>query len=433
MMLVEGIVALALVAVISSTLLADVPDDELDSPLDLDPFIENLPNETGGTPELTDESLKVEGISAGLSLPTGMAFVDDRMTIVLEKNSGSVFLISFEEGTKKQLLQLNAANGAEQGLLGVAVADTTKIDRLGSDKIYVFLYLTESDETGHPLGNRVYRYEWDAGNQTLVNPELILRLPAEPGPTHNGGKLVASNDGHLYAVIGNLNRIGGSLQNDSSGTVDDVSVILRVDFDGDAVEDNPFVNYGRDQLSRYYAYGIRNSFGIDIDPITGTLWDTENGENDNDEINVVNPGFNSGWSKVMGPIGSSGVTEEDLFHLEGSRYRDPVFTWKPPIGVTDIKFFDSDKLGAEYTNNIFIGDINGGALYHFKVNESRTGLDLSDYPELADTIADTYDEGFLARIGSFPSGITDLETGPDGFLYVLTFGGQIYRIVPSGQ
>ena len=388
MMLAAGITALVFVAVISLTLSNDMPDDRLGASFNSDPFIENLPTNTGEEPELSDESLKVEGMSTGLSLSTGMAFIDDRMVIALEKNSGSVFLISFGEGTKKQLLQLNVARGAEQGLLGVAVADASKISGLTSDDIYVFLYLTESDDNGHPLGNRVYRYEWDANNQTLVNPKLILQLPAEPGPIHNGGKLVASSEGHLYVVIGNLNRVGGPLQNDSSGTVDDISVILRIDFDGNPIEDNPFVQYGRDQLSRYYAYGIRNSFGMDIDPLTGILWDTENGEVDNDEINIVNPGFNSGWSKVMGPIADLQVTEGDLFSLDGSSYNDPVFTWSSPIGVTDLKFLDSDKLGAEYTNNIFVGDINGGALYYFKVNDSRTALDLSDHPVLADAARD---------------------------------------------
>lgn len=433
MMLVAGVAALVAIAIISSTLLADVPDGGFGSPFESDAFIENLPTGTGEAPELEDASLKVEGLSTELFLPTSMAFVEDGSVIVLEKNSGSVFLVSFNEGTQKQLMKLNVANGSEQGLLGVAVADMSEIAGLSSDKVYVFLYLTESDGNGHPLGNRVYRYDWDAGSQTLINPKLILRLPVEPGPTHNGGKLVVSDEGYLYAVIGNLNRVGGPLQNQDSGTVDDTSVIFRVDFEGNPVPDNPFVSYGRDQLSKYYAYGIRNSFGLDIDPVTGTLWSTENGEDSNDEINVVNPGFNSGWSKVMGPIDQSGATEEDLFQLEGSKYQDPVLTWKTPIGVTDIQFIDSDRLGAEYENNILVGDINGGALYYFKVNESRTGLDLSEHPELADAMADSFDEGFLARIGSFPGGITDIETGPDGFPYVLTFGGQIYRIVPATQ
>ncbi|WP_415283143.1 PQQ-dependent sugar dehydrogenase [Candidatus Nitrososphaera sp. FF02] len=394
-------------------------------------FVENMPDNTAQLPVMASDAFAAEAVATGFSLPTSMAFVEEGSVIVLEKNTGIVSLASLDDSTKKELLALKVAGGAEQGLLGVAVADMAKVAGSGSDKKYVFLYLTEADANGFVQGNRVYRYEWDAANETLVNPVAIVRLSAEPGPTHNGGKMVFSDEGHLYVVIGNLNREGGPLQNSDSGTLEDICVILRVDIDGNPVDDNPFVAYGRESLSKYYAYGIRNSFGMDIDPLTGTLWDTENGESSDDEINVVQPGFNSGWSKVMGPIADSQATEADLFFLEGAHYRDPVFSWEFPIGVTDIEFLTSDRLGAQYENGIFIGDINGGALYFFELNESRDGLALGGVPEFSDRIANTYDEGFLARFGSFPGGITEIETGPDGYLYVMTFGGQIYRVGPS--
>ncbi|MER3407746.1 MAG: quinoprotein glucose dehydrogenase, partial [Nitrososphaera sp.] len=117
---------------------------------------------------------------------------------------------------------------------------------------------------------------------------------------------------------------------------DDKSVVLRVDRNtGAPVSDNPF--YGDDErLARYYAYGIRNSFGMDFDPLTGTLWMTENGPDSYDEINVVRPGFNSGWHKLTGPMGRwPGMTEDSLMQLQGSHYQDPVFSWKQPVGVTD--------------------------------------------------------------------------------------------------
>lgn len=391
-------------------------------------FVENAPEDTGAVPEMESAAFEAQPVASGFTLPTSMAFVDEDSAIVLEKNTGLVFLMSFDDSTKKELLDLPVASGAEQGLLGVAVMDMSGVD--DSDKTYVFLYLTEADSGGHALGNRVYRYEWDAANEALLNPVPIVRLSADPGPTHNGGKMTV-HGGQLYIVIGNLNREGGPLQNSESGTLNDISVILRVDQDGNPIDDNPFVSYGRESVSRYYAYGVRNSFGMDVDPVSGRLWDTENGEGSDDEINVVYPGFNSGWSLVQGPIADSQYAESDLFYLEGAKYYDPVFSWEFPIGVTDIEFLTSDRLGAEYENNIFVGDINGGALYYFRLNEDRTGLVLNDMPALADGAADTYDEGFLARFGSFPSGITEVETGPDGYLYVMTFGGTIYRITPS--
>lgn len=149
---------------------------------------------------------------------------------------------------------------------------------------------------------------------------------------------------------------------------------------------------------------------MDFDPVTGKLWDTENGPESYDEINVVNSGFNSGWKKVMGPIARSGHTESDLLQLQGSHYLDPVFSWKSAIGVTDIEFFKSDKFGPEYKNNIFVGDYNAGDLYFFKVNAARDGLDLAG--SVGDLVADSYEESLEVRFGAFPGGIVDLETGP---------------------
>jgi glucose/arabinose dehydrogenase len=89
----------------------------------------------------------------------------------------------------------------------------------------------------------------------------------------------------------------------------------------------PFISSGTDVLKKYYAYGIRNSFGIAFDPLTGNLWDAENGPASYDEINLVRRGFNSGWQTVMGPISRSGDTEEDLVKFPSSYYADPLLSW----------------------------------------------------------------------------------------------------------
>jgi glucose/arabinose dehydrogenase len=233
------------------------------------------------------------------------------------------------------------------------------------------------------------------------------------------------------------------LQNFKNGSLpDDTSAVLRINPDGSPAQGNPFLNVGRadasySNLSKYYAYGIRNSFGLAIDPVTGILWDTENGPDAFDEINIVRPGFNSGWAIVMGPIESSGITSEsDLVNfLDSSSYADPVFSWGTAVGVTDIEFYDSDKLGNDYINNIFVGDANNGHLYFFEVNEDRSGLQF-EQPTIADSLVASNDrQRAEVTFGTgFPSSITDVETGPDGYLYVLTFHptmGTISRIVPQ--
>jgi glucose/arabinose dehydrogenase len=139
------------------------------------------------------------------------------------------------------------------------------------------------------------------------------------------------------------------------------------------------------------------------------------------------------------------TVESDLVLLEGARYDDPVFSWHIPIGVTDIEFFNSSKLGDRYRDNIFVGDINNGNLYFFTVNGTRTGLWFEDDQEgllLADLVADNngVDPSEASHelspivLGKGFGRITDIETGPDGFLYVLTYeDGRIYRIVGDGS
>ncbi len=154
-------------------------------------------------------------------------------------------------------------------------------------------------------------------------------------------------------------------------------------------------------------------------------------------MNIVHPGFNSGWNRIMGPISHSSIEQadlqEDLMIFDGSKYADPIFSWKNPVGLTDLEFLNSTALGPEYAYNLFVGDINNGNLYYFELNDERTGirLDDEDLGDLTDQVADDQQELSEIILGDgFEEGITDIETGPDGFLYILTFNGNIYRILP---
>jgi len=144
----------------------------------------------------------------------------------------------------------------------------------------------------------------------------------------------------------------------------------------------------------------------------------------------------------MGPISKTNVNEDELIRFPGSHYADPVFSWIPSIGITDIEFLNSSKLGNKYANNIFVGDIGDltdGYLYYFEVNKDRTGIDFGSNREigLTDLIADNEEEMSVIALGTAFGGITDIETGPDGFLYILTLDresdgeGKIYRITLS--
>ena len=140
----------------------------------------------------------------------------------------------------------------------------------------------------------------------------------------------------------------------------------------------------------------------------------------------------------MGPISRNNDTlVSDLVVLDGSHYSDPEFSWRLPVGVTDIEFLESSLLGDDLENNIFVGDINNGTLYFLKIDSNRSGIDINksvhdDRNEkgLQDLVADGKDE--LEKVifaKGFDGRITDIETGLDGNLYILTyFDGNIYRI-----
>jgi aldose sugar dehydrogenase len=184
----------------------------------------------------------------------------------------------------------------------------------------------------------------------------------------------------------------------------------------------------------YYAYGIRNSFGLDFDPVTGSLWDTENGPFEGDEINLVYPGFNSGWQEIYGFSTWQGIFDKQkLVTFDGSgKYDEPKLVWPNSTGLTSLVFLDSDKLGTQYRDDMFVGDAHNGRLYQFKLNNERIDLILPKAVE-DKLIENPINSGAKDIIfGSGFGGITDLSIGPDGYLYVVSVGqGKIFRILPQ--
>jgi aldose sugar dehydrogenase len=376
-----------------------------------------------GEPAVRDPSLKIETVTEGLMLPTTMAFVGPDDILVLEKNKGTVQRIVNGQMLAEPLLQVNVSSEVERGMLGIAVSkdNQTKIPN-------VYLYFTEA-EGEKPMASRLYRYELT--NDTLVNPKLLLELPAEPGPRHNAGNIIIGPDNDLYVSVGDLDGHTTMAQNVAGGgKPDGSSAILRITQDGHVPGAGIL---GDDGVSRkYYAYGIRNSFGMDFDHLTGKLWNTENGPSYGDEINLVEPGFNSGWLEIQGMAPVNFYRDQDLVNFEGKgNYSDPEFVWTDTVGPTAIKFLQSDKLGKQYENDAFVSDITQGNIYHFDLTNNRTGLKVEG--SLSDKIANNATENNGIIFGEGFGGISDLEVGPyDGYLYVVSLGhGAIYRVVPK--
>jgi len=364
-------------------------------------------------PILRDPKLDVEKYVTGLNLPTTIHFVDEGI-LVLQKNDGKVLLIRDGVIQEEPALDVEVSNQVERGMLGITSIDST-----------VFLYYTESEnDGGDPLGNRIYKYEWDG--KFLKNPVLVKDLPADENSKaqHNGGIMV-TKDNTIFAVIGDQFR-EGLTQNMGGDKFDDTGVILQFGLDDEVLQPSKSIS----PMEYYIAMGIRNSFGLAFDPITGYLWDTENGPKDFDEINLVEPKFNSGWKKIMGPATESQISSLPI--VEGFEYSDPEFSWEEPVAPTGLTFVNSELL-ADYQDALLVGIFNFGAIYEFDLNENRTGFVFSN-PELKDFVLNRNDSPDDLLFGSGFGGITDLKIGPDGLLYVVSLtDGAIYKIFPSTQ
>lgn len=430
-----------------------------------------------GAPVLLDERLVLSTMASGLTLPTTMAFLDDGTLLILEKNTGRLQHVS-RSGTRP-LLDLAVNNNLERGALGIARHPS--FDR----QPFVYLYWTwngrgegprglEGPDSNDPLeaprrGNRLDRFRW-TGTQLLFDRNVLL-LPSVAAVVrrghvglHNGGVLAFDARGRLYVAVGD-NHLRGRLQNIAAGlppTDDNLAgVVLRLNDEGTAPTDNPFYAVGRslggnvgENLQRIFAYGIRNSFGMALDPLTGTLWMSENGNRGFDEINQVPPGFNSGWTQTMGPVrcypdfrdieergGSQFRPQVELaptgaealrrlYDLPGGRFLDPLFSWRDAVAPTAVAFARLIGGGTD----MFVGDYRGN-LYRFTLSQDRERLVFAD-PRLLDGVANNYDVDRTAETETLLVGknfgiVADLKVAPDGSLYLVSLTrGEILRIGP---
>jgi uncharacterized protein (TIGR03118 family) len=393
--------------------------------------------------------------------------------------------------------------------------------------------------TPKPLGNRVDRFIFNAANNSLTFDRNLITLrayqqdnthPIDVGQplrgNHDAGKILFGPDGKIYIQIGDNGR-RGQFQNLSSGPfgpgqADDqfggpapdnahfTGVIIRLNPDGSTPTDNPFANMTRQQVAQIeqqagvtitasqlsqvvanihktFSYGRRNGFGLAFDPLSGFLWESENGDDAFDEMNHIIAGSNGGWVQIMGPaarIGefkgietsftplqgnlplagnlpfspfdpatfipalqqlrwpptliadSSGQALNRLFVLPGSHYEEPEFSWRWAIAPAAIGFAGSG-LGSQHANNLFVGGartfLEGGYLLEFKFDSTRQHFAFSE-PGLADLVDDNdykFDEGEsegLIAGGNFGI-VANIVTGLDGNLYVTSLSnGAVYMI-----
>ena len=316
--------------------------------------------------------------------------------------------------------------------------------------------------------------------------------PAAGRGNHDGGVLAFGPDGALYIFIGDAGR-RGQLQNlvngpFGPGQADDqfggpepdnahlTGVILRLNADGTTPPDNPFFAVGAGiggevgaNIQKVFSYGHRNGFGmaIDFEPRgSGNVWLQENGDDSFSELNRVLPGMNGGWVQIAGPVERIGQfkaiettapfvglqqarwppsniadTPQEalsrLFMLPGATYSDPQFSWKFEVAPGGLNFLRGRALGPQFEGDLFMGaatpNLAGGYLFHFNLTGNRRSIGVDD-PRLTDRVADNVAKHEITESESLLIGrdfgvTTDIETGPNGHLYIVSLSrGAIYEV-----
>jgi uncharacterized repeat protein (TIGR01451 family) len=454
--------------------------------------IQTTVNAPASGPSMLDPNLSVQTVVSGLSQPTSMAFIGNNDFLVLEKNTGKVQRVTNGVIQSPAPLDLAVNSGSERGLLGLALHPNFLLNG------YVYLYWTESstgvDTTNLAdvalLGNRVDRYVWNGS--TLTFDRNLIRLHAFQADAnqpqrgnHNGGVLRFGPDGKLYILMGDNGR-RGLLQNNQLGPVPDdqfggpepddahlTGFILRLNDDGSTPTDNPFFNASTTltgqaaaNIKKLFAYGVRNGFGLAFDPLSGNLWDQENGDDAFDEMNRVTAGSNNGWVEMMGPnsrvaqfkqIESTYGTGDlqqvrwspsliadtpaaalaRLYMLPGAHYNDPEFSWKYAIPASPLGFVQGRGLGPQFEGDMFVGAartfLAGGFLFRFKLTANRLHFAFTD-SRLSDLVADNQDKFDITESESLLIGrdfgiTTDIVAGPNGDLFIVSnTNGAVYEV-----
>ena len=445
--------------------------------------IQTTVNAPSSGPLMLDPNLSVKTVVSGLSQPTSMAFVGDNDFLVLEKNTGKVQRIINGVIQSPAPLDLAVNSASERGALGIALHPNFAANG------FAYIYWTESstgvDSTTVAevpvLGNRVDRYIWNGS--ALIFDRNLIKLRAYQADAnqqlrgnHNGGILRFGPDGKLYIMMGDNGR-RGFLQNNQLGPVPDdqyggpepdnnhlTGFILRLNDDGTTPTDNPFFNASTPltgeaaaNIKKLYAYGVRNGFGMGFDPLSGNLWDQENGDDSFDEMNRITAGSNNGWIQMMGP--SSRVSQfkqiettygagdlqqvrwppsliadtpaaalAGLYMLPGAHYNDPEFSWKYAIPASPLGFVRGRGLGPQFEGDMFVGAartfLAGGFLFRFKLTPDRLHFAFTD-SRLNDLVADNLDKFDITESESLLIGrdfgiTTDITTGPNGNLFVVS-------------
>ena len=328
-------------------------------------------------------------VASGLQGPAAFTFTPKGTIVYLERATGEVRFRNPATDFDRLFFRIRGVNGeGERGALGVALHPRWP------EKPFVYVYVTR--RVDGKLRNQIVRIR-ERGDDG-VGFSTIVSTPASSSPYHNGGRILFGPDGKLYAIVGD----GHSASNAQDLTRNLRGKILRMNPDGSVPASNPMIGGDR---SRVFAYGIRNSFGFAFDPENANLWETENGPECNDEINLVPPGDNYGW----GASASCPDTNQS-----GPAPRPPAVTFASPIGITGAAFCDGCGLPGRQGDLLFGDCCDGGRIRRVTLDAGR------------DDVA----SGPTVMLDSPGGSVLSMEVGPNGRIYFSDFSA-IYRLRPA--
>ena len=347
--------------------------------------------------------IEVSVVARGLTHPWAIAFLPDGSMLLTERD-GRLRLVKNDKLVERPISGVpEVRTDGNGGLMDVAIHPNF------SENGLVYLTYTKPVERGWgapalAMGKLV--------DGELQNTRDLLVTEAYEGNSGLNGRVAFGQDGKVYMSTGG--RIGEVAQDPMSLR----GKVLRLEDNGSVPLDNPFRNR-LDYKSEIYTLGHRNTLALIQHPITGEVWQHENGPNGGDEINILLPGRNYGWPEVsFGRFYSGGRVNE---HPTREGLESPLLVWLPAIAASGMAVYTGDKF-PEWKGNVVIGSLRMGGIpgtghlqrivFNEKTEEIRRELMLTE----------------LRRR------IREVREGPDGLLYLLTDeedDGALLRIEPE--
>jgi glucose/arabinose dehydrogenase len=309
-------------------------------------------------PERSRGGPRVETIVTGLDTPWEIAFLPDGRALVTERPGRVRLLSRAGELRREPVAEIEVAEIGEGGLLGLAVDPRFRSNR------FVYLYRTTRDQI------EILRYRLE--DEELVDETKILD-GIDVGPIHDSGRLRFGPDERLYINTGDAGN--PRLAQDPRS------------LNGKTLRMEPEAYRGEGGRAEIFSLGHRNGQGLDWQPGTGRLFETEHGPVGFDEVNILEQGDNYGWPEAVGS------------EQEGSRFHAPITIYPDSIAPSGASFVTMP--GSDWTGDFVLSALIGEQLRRLKLDGARV----------------TENEPLLkGRYGR----LRTVREGPDGALYVLT-------------